>query len=113
MDADGKNVRRLTYNGLRKERPNWSPDGSHIVFGAWADNNWDIHSVDITGADYRALTIDPARDYRPGWSPDSRQIVFESDREGGRNRIYIMDADGRNLRLLSHIPVNSFSPVWW
>lgn len=113
MQADGTGLRRLTFNQLWKERPSWSPDGGRIAFSAYRRNNWEIHVVDVSGENYRALTDSPSRDYRPGWSPDGRRIVFESNRERGQNRIFIMDADGRNVHRLSSVPNYSFSPVWW
>jgi len=51
------------------------------------------------------LTEDaPGYDGRPSWRPDGRKLVFESDRTdpGGRIEIFTMDADGSNVRQLTH-----------
>lgn len=39
-------------------------------------------------------------DINPSWSPDGRRLVFESRRTGTAN-LWIIDADGRNLRQLT------------
>lgn len=44
-----------------------------------------------------------AGDVRPVWSPDGKQIAFESDRAGNSD-IYVMNADGSNLRPLTSDP---------
>ena len=45
------------------------------------------------------LTNNPARDWNPAWSPQGDRLIFNSDRDG-RDTLYIMDADGTNVRPL-------------
>ena len=42
----------------------------------------------------------PAIDWDPSWSPDGKRIAFMSDRRENFD-IYVMDADGGNLRRLT------------
>jgi TolB protein len=46
------------------------------------------------------LTNNGAEDIFPAWSPDGKRIVFTSTRDGGFN-LYVMDADGKNVRQLT------------
>ncbi len=51
-------------------------------------------------------------DKQPSWSPDSRRIVFWSNRYGLK-KIFVMDADGRNVRQLSESDVaDEYDPIW-
>jgi Tol biopolymer transport system component len=70
-----------------------SGDGGTIVF----DMLGDIYSVPITGGDATRLTWGMAHDMQPRFSPDGGTIVFVSDRSGDEN-LYLMDADGSNVR---------------
>jgi TolB protein len=57
----------------------------------------------VTGKDgkiKRRLTHARSIDCSPNWSPSGREIVFTSDRSG-MPQIYIMQADGSNVRRLS------------
>jgi TolB protein len=46
------------------------------------------------------LTEDPANDVNPAWSPDGQTITFSSDRTGAGD-IYVMDANGDNIRRIT------------
>jgi Tol biopolymer transport system component len=48
----------------------------------------------------RRLTDDPGSDIEPAWSPDGTRIAFASNRDGDWD-IYVMDADGGNVRRLT------------
>ena len=54
-----------------------------------------------TPATRRNLTRSPASSERyPSWSPDGSRVAFNSNRDGTHN-LYLIDADGSNLRQLT------------
>lgn len=110
MDRDGANVRRLTENFDRY--PVWSPDGKKIVFYFYNQIvNQRPNQVWVVDADggNRKMLYDWGRD--PDWSPDGKRIVFNSGRNAWNawqsNDIYVMDADGSNVEILTKP-----SPSW-
>jgi WD40 repeat protein len=60
----------------------------------------DIWIVNADGTGERNLTNHPARDFEASFSPDGTRIAFLSDRTGA-TQIYVMGADGKNLRRIS------------
>src|SRR5437660_11237850 len=83
IDADGKNVRRLTTSppGVSSTAPAWSPDGRLIafVFGLASDTHIFVMNADGTG---QRLLVS-GRSSGPAWSPDGRKIAFLSDETSG------------------------------
>ena len=89
-----------------------------IVFETNRDGNDEIYVMDADGGNLRNLTQHPARDFRPDWSPDGKQVAFISNRSEneeiliGNDEIYVMDADGGNLRNLTQHPGFDSYPDW-
>jgi tricorn protease len=52
-----------------------------------------------------------SRNESPVWSPDGKSIAFISDRSG-RQEIYLVDPDGRNLRKITDLDTDK-SPIVW
>lgn len=81
----------------------WSPDGHQLAFVNWKD--WglgrDIYLINVDGTGLRQLTHHPAHDLQPAWGPNGRQIAFHSRRNTERGGIFVMDADGNNVRELT------------
>jgi Tol biopolymer transport system component len=86
MDADGSNQREIMQVPV-VETPNYSPDGSELVFSGVADEKerelgYRIHMASIDGTDIRRLTDSQRGDliyvseHEPVWSPDGSSIAF-------------------------------------
>jgi Tol biopolymer transport system component len=120
MDADGSNVRQVTFNELDEENPAWSPDGRYIVFQRDLDPvrgqiDYNIVTMRASGADQRELTNSPANDLSANWSPNGRRIAFDSVPEGGTDEdveIYTMRIDGSRLRRLTDNETFDGEPNW-
>ena len=122
IEADGSNLCRLTEN-TGDQAPDWSPDGSQIAFDTTRDGNFEIYVMNADGSNQRRLTNHFNVDARPSWSPDGRQIVFHSSRHllhkteenpAGYStyEIYVMDADGSNVRRLTFNDKFDGHPDW-
>src|SRR2546429_6262883 len=66
-----------------------------------------------TGRTYAGPPIGVTGDRYPRWSPTGERIAFVSDRDA-KPEIYIINADGKDVRRLTTSPpgVSSSSPAW-
>jgi Tol biopolymer transport system component len=126
IGADGVHERRITDGGSLVDGsdlgPAWSPDGTRIAFAREGrekgaeTGNADIYVVNADGTNLVRLTNGPVMEYEPSWSPDGSRIAFEGYdlASGGRLpsplRLYVMNADGTNIRELG--PDNVQGPAW-
>lgn len=110
MNADGSDIRRLTsLSSVYDWSPDWSPDGSWIVFArSYATPVWrsEIWVMDSDGGNsHRLGSVDGQG---PDWSPDGTKIVYFNYVDGGGD-IWVMDADGSNPIQLTDNPTED----WW
>ncbi len=112
MDADGTNVRRLVTEGGHCDSPSWSPDGRLILYSWQAPRQWkhDLYVAEVASGRIFQLTSGTGSNENPSWSPDGRHVVFQSTRSGS-SQIFVMNADGKNLKQLTAYGING-SPAW-
>ena len=96
--------------------PEWSPDGTTIVFENdryGVDNRFysGIWIMDADGSNPRAVTDSENNDSMPSWHPDSKRIAFASARDGNLE-IYVVKSDGTGLTRLTNDDASDFDPVW-
>ena len=97
--------------------PSFSRDGSLIAYGFGQEQGTDIHVAPALGAGAsRRVTIGRgSENMNPTFSPDGRKMAFVSGRLG-HPEVYITDADGTNVELLTQFNVGEqayrTSPDW-
>ena len=111
MNADGTGARRLTPWRLNAgDGPDWSPDGSRILFRsrvAVDDERSQFYTVRPDGTGLTQITrfpFDRRRLVSASFSPDGTQIVFAKADRRGRGDIWLMGADGSNARPILAVP---------
>lgn len=114
MNADGSSARRLTDHPGVDSSPRWSVDG-RILFTSNRGGQADIYVMDDAGRNVARLTTIGAT--QAAWAPDGRKVVFVSRSTeiiGGAYwlQVYVIDADGSNLKMITRSPNSTFAPKW-
>jgi tol-pal system beta propeller repeat protein TolB len=127
MDANGSHLQRVTTSDRTMLYRNvaWSPDGSQLAMDCGNSTATDICVAASDGTNLRKLTDANSAggsSGSPDWSPDGSRIAFQSNRNGqpfGPRAfrsfdIYVMNADGSNVRrLTTTLPGRTTeSPAW-
>ncbi len=97
MDANGSNQTQLTFTN-RNWYHAWSPDGKHILYDRVYSGGIYIADIDptYTTLSNEMLITDANNKGVPSWAPANR-ILYQHL----TNSIYVMDADGSNVTLLT------------
>jgi TolB protein len=113
VNADGTDLRRLTTGGDPERAPQWSPDGARLVYQRDVNGDAEVFRVNADGADPVNLSNRTGVDRDPSWSPSGLRIVFVSDRGGDGLQLFVMRADGADVRQLTHLAgARAAHPVW-
>src|SRR5579859_386024 len=97
--------------------PAWSSDGKQLVYvytpytsthdliGVMNADGSNSHQLAATDPNYAVASY-------PIWSPDGKMVVFIARDYKGNGRLYLVNADGSNLRTVSGDPNFSYAPSW-
>ena len=105
--------------------PTWSPDGKQIAIVGLKDGWSDVYIVDVANESLRRMTRDPYDEKHLDWSPDGEWIAISSDRpsaalaydgskdfEFGVYDVFVLKADGSEIRRVVESEVNDSHPTW-
>ena len=104
VNRNGMNMRWLTRLAGVEDQPEWSPDGSRILFRYVVDDTADFFLVNVDGTGLTNLTdglpssMTDKRD--PTWSRDGTRIAFIGA-VAGQHKVWVMNADGTNARAVT------------
>ena len=100
VNADGTGRHVLKTPGLAAGDPDWSADGSLIVFSTEPIHEWlviadhpDVYTVHPDGTGLKRLTFDGGSG-APSWTSDGKILYFS------RKALWLMNADGSNETLV-------------
>ncbi|HEU5184982.1 MAG TPA: hypothetical protein VFU01_10465 [Gemmatimonadaceae bacterium] len=101
-DAQGGSPRVISQRVGLNITPEFSPDGSLLVWAFGEEAGTDLVAVSYPGGgDPRRITIGRGSDnVSPSFSPDGRRLAFTSSRSG-HPEVYTADVDGSNVELLT------------
>jgi TolB protein len=120
VKRDGSGLRRITGWTLNAgDGPDWSPDGTRILFRSVPRNDADrpggnLYTIRPDGSGLKRLTrFGPETIlHDASFSPDGRWIVLSKGGRTGEPDLFVMRADGTGLRRLTRTPQWESAPVW-
>ncbi len=124
VDADGKNLRRLTHGNRYVEfklspkdhhgstdGPHVSPDGKRIAYVAVKDGVPNVFTINLDGTNAKQVTSRRTPCGRVRWSPDSTQLAFVSF-EGTHPQLFTVAVAGGEPRQLTRVDGAVYFVQW-
>ncbi|MDQ3347571.1 MAG: hypothetical protein M3545_06350 [Acidobacteriota bacterium] len=110
MNADGSEPRKITSESWC-DRPTWSPAPfNEIAYASRTGPGFDIKVFDFENRGTRTITDGIGTNESPALSPNGRHVAFTSTRTG-KEQIFVIDRDGKNLRQITKAGMNRY-PNW-
>jgi len=124
VPADGGTARQVTSGAWEHGAPQWTHDGKSIVFSSLRTDNaeyaWresEIYVVDVASGQVRQLTNRKGPDNNPSVSPTGKYIAYtgfdSTNATWQDSKLYIMNADGSNRRVLTEALDRSPGNLTW
>ena len=120
INLDGSGLNLITDIPEGACQPDWSPDGTRLVFVSPCSRNKETYRgsslfmINVDGSGLMPLVPPvPGGDYDPEWSPDGKKIAFSSLRNSDFPQIYVLNMEDNSIILLGEDPPRENSnPAW-
>jgi hypothetical protein len=118
VNLDGSNPTQVTDIRDGACQPDWSPEGTRLVFISPCAGNKVTYNgsalflVNADGSGLVPLPSAPGGDFDPDWSPDGEKIAFTSVRDNNRPQIWVFDLASNQASTLSNSKSSDFQPDW-
>ena len=115
MNDDGTNKENLTNTSGYEKFPQFSPDGSFLIYQGWQKGKMEIFFINLLDRNNTNITRNVKSNdiisHGNSFSADGQSIVFTSDRDGNRN-IYTMRLNGTDLKQITSNSFNDYEPIF-
>jgi len=130
-NADGSDLVQLTNSGKYDAEATISPKGDKIVFTSTRDGDPELYLMNLDGSEQTRLTFEKGYDGGAFFSADGSKIVFRASRPKTEKEledynelvneglvrptnleIYVIDADGKNMKQVTNLNAASFAPFF-
>ncbi len=107
-----QNARQLTRDRAKALLPTLSPDGNTVLYTSYYRNDFpDLYKIDLRNNRRTVFAGFRGTNTGANFSPDGRRVAMVLSGSGNAE-IYVGDADGRNLRRLTHTEALEADPAW-
>jgi Tol biopolymer transport system component len=105
---------RLTDNKWDDKNPEWSSDGSRLIFQSnGRESSWDIMEMNADGTDIKSLIATPADEIEPSWSSDGKWILFSTNESGSNYEIKAVNYPDQSKRIsMSPLDIDAHNGQW-
>jgi Tol biopolymer transport system component len=117
LNVDGTGMQQLTTLPDGACQPDFSPDGSQMVFISPCPGNQESYSnsglliINLDTLEPQPLVTTLGGDYDPVWSPAGGEIAFTSERDG-RPQLFLIDLETTEISKLSDQATLDRQPSW-
>ncbi len=113
MNYDGSQKENLTNTASYEKFPQFSPDGSFIIYQGWQKGKMEIFFTSLLDRNRvnltRSISSNDIISHGNAFSPDGQLVVFTSDRDGNRD-IYLMNTNGDNQQQITEHSSDDYEP---
>jgi TolB protein len=110
-DYDGRNRKRITYNGSINLSPQWSPDGKKILYTSYKGGGPTLYIQELKTSRIWKTSDRPGINIGGRWSPDGRRVALTLSVDRSPE-LYILKLDSMNYTRLTKNNGIDVSPTW-
>ena len=104
-------VRPLTADRAIVTSPDWSPDGTKLLYTTFKTGFPDIYKIDLTSGRSTSIASFGGINSSPAFSPNGQRIAMSLSGRGNSN-IFISNANGKDMRPVTRNKSIETSPSW-
>jgi TolB protein len=110
-DFDGHNAQSVTHDDSIVAAPAWAPGRLVLYYTTYKPGNPDIFYHNLTTGQRRNIAGYSGLNTSAAVSPDGSRVAMILSKSGSPD-VWVCDADGSNLKQLTHTPEDESSPCW-